>query len=47
MPRRWLRRSRRPPQRQSPGRLPFISLLFGRETVGQLETVTDGVPALA
>jgi hypothetical protein len=22
-------------------------LLFGRETVGQLETVTEGVPALA
>jgi MFS family permease len=25
----------------------FIPLLFGRETVGQLETVTEGVPALA
>jgi len=24
-----------------------IPLLFGRETVGQLETVTEGVPALA
>jgi hypothetical protein len=24
----------------------FISLAFGRETVGQLETVTEGVPAL-
>jgi len=25
----------------------FIPLAFGRETVGQLETVTEGVPALA
>ena len=25
----------------------FIPLVFGRETVGQLETVTEGVPALA
>ena len=25
----------------------FIPLLFGRETVGQLETVTEGAPALA
>jgi len=25
----------------------FIPLAFGRETVGQLETITDGVPALA
>jgi len=25
----------------------FIPVLFGRETVGQLETVTEGVPALA
>jgi putative MFS transporter len=25
----------------------FIPLLFGRETIGQLETVTEGVPALA
>ena len=25
----------------------FIPLLFGRETVGQLETVTEGIPALA
>ena len=25
----------------------FISLLFGRETVGQLETVTEGAPAPA
>jgi putative MFS transporter len=25
----------------------FIPLIFGRETVGQLETVTEGVPALA
>jgi MFS family permease len=25
----------------------FIPLLFGKETVGQLETVTEGVPALA
>jgi MFS family permease len=25
----------------------FVPLLFGRETVGQLETVTEGVPALA
>ena len=25
----------------------FIPLLFGRETVGQLETVTEAVPALA
>jgi MFS family permease len=25
----------------------FIPLLFGRETVGQLETVTEGVPAAA
>jgi hypothetical protein len=24
-----------------------IPLAFGRETVGQLETVTEGVPALA
>jgi hypothetical protein len=25
----------------------FIPLLFGRETVGQLEAVTEGAPALA
>jgi len=25
----------------------FIPIVFGRETVGQLETVTEGVPALA
>ena len=25
----------------------FIPLVFGRETVGQLETVTEGIPALA
>ena len=25
----------------------FIPLLFGRETVGQLETVTEGSPATA
>ena len=25
----------------------FIPLIFGRETVGQLETVTEGAPALA
>ena len=25
----------------------FIPLLFGKETVGQLETVTEGAPALA
>ena len=25
----------------------FIPVLFGRETVGQLETVTEGVPAFA
>ena len=25
----------------------FIPLIFGKETVGQLETVTEGVPALA
>jgi hypothetical protein len=25
----------------------FIPLLFGRETVGQLETVTEGAPAPA
>jgi hypothetical protein len=25
----------------------FIPLLFGRETVGQLETVTEGAPAMA
>ena len=25
----------------------FIPLLFGRETVGQLETVTETTPALA
>jgi hypothetical protein len=25
----------------------FIPLLFGRETVGELETVTEGMPALA
>jgi hypothetical protein len=25
----------------------FIPLVFGRETIGQLETVTEGVPALA
>jgi hypothetical protein len=25
----------------------FIPLVFGRETVGQLETVTEAVPALA
>ena len=25
----------------------FILLLFGRETVGQLETVTEGAPAPA
>ena len=25
----------------------FIPLLFGRETVGQLETATEGAPALA
>jgi hypothetical protein len=25
----------------------FIPLVFGRETVGQLEVVTEGVPALA
>jgi len=25
----------------------FVPLVFGRETVGQLETVTEGVPALA
>jgi hypothetical protein len=24
-----------------------IPLIFGRETVGQLETVTEGVPAFA
>ena len=25
----------------------FIPLIFGRETVGQLETVTEGAPAMA
>jgi len=25
----------------------FIPVVFGRETVGQLEVVTEGVPALA
>jgi hypothetical protein len=25
----------------------FIPLAFGKETVGQLETVSEGVPALA
>jgi hypothetical protein len=25
----------------------FIPLLFGRETIGELETVTEGMPALA
>ena len=25
----------------------FIPVLFGKETVGQLETVTESVPALA
>jgi hypothetical protein len=25
----------------------FIPVMFGRETVGQLETVTEGAPALA
>ena len=25
----------------------FIPVLFGRETIGQLETVTEGAPALA
>jgi hypothetical protein len=25
----------------------FIPLIFGRETVGQLEAVTEGAPALA
>jgi len=25
----------------------FIPLLFGKETVGQLETVTEGAPAMA
>jgi hypothetical protein len=25
----------------------FVPVLFGKETVGQLETVTEGVPELA